>query len=64
MAGIEEEYAMEDGSVEKVKSSAKMRKGRGFGDKDRDYEKLQYESIDSSEGPGPMRLITNLIDYI
>lgn len=53
-AGITD-YPMDD-SVEKVKSAARMRKGRGFGDQDRDYEKLQYESIESTEGPGPMRL--------
>lgn len=51
MAGMEV-----DDSVEKVKSSAKVRKGRGFGDQDRDYEKFQYESIETTEGPGPMRL--------
>ena len=56
MAGImeSEDYEMDD-TVEKVKSSVKVRKGRGFGDQDRDYDKLQYESIDTTEGPGPMR---------
>jgi hypothetical protein len=56
MAGIEEDWDMEDNSmVDKVKSSVRVRKGRGFGDQDRDYESLQYESIDTSDGPGAMR---------
>lgn len=56
MAAIGEDYEMED-PVEKIKSSARVRKGRGFGLQDREYEeRLNYESIDSTEGPGPMRL--------
>lgn len=42
--------------VERVKHSARVRKGRGFGDA-RDSERLNYESIEDSGGPGPMRLV-------
>lgn len=50
------EYAMDDSSVERVKLSARVRKGRGFGD-NRDTERLQYESIEDTGGPGPMRFV-------
>ena len=57
MAAMGEDYEMED-PVEKIKSSARVRKGRGFGVQDREYEeRLNYESIDSTEGPGPMRSV-------
>jgi RNA-binding protein 8A len=65
MAGIEEDWDMEDNSmVDKVKSSVRVRKGRGFGDQDRDYESLQYESIDTSDGPGAMRSIEGWIVFV
>ncbi len=35
-------------------SSSKTRKGRGFDD-NRSSEKIQYESIEDTGGPGPMR---------
>ena len=54
MAGIKEDYSMDD-TVEKVKSGAKVRKGRGFGDSDRDSEHIQYESVEDTGGPGAMR---------
>lgn len=44
---------MED-DVERVKHSARVRKGRGFGDS-RDVERLKYDSIEDTGGPGPMR---------
>ena len=54
MAGIKEDYSMDD-TVKKVKSGAKVRKGRGFGDSDRDSEHIQYESVEDTGGPGAMR---------
>ena len=47
------EYCMDD-SVERVKLSARVKKGRGFEDS-RDSERIQYESIEDTGGPGPMR---------
>ena len=45
---------MDVDGVLRVKSQAKLKKGRGFGD-DREAERLEYESIEDTGGPGPMR---------
>lgn len=51
-------YGGDDSAVERVKLSARVRKGRGFGDS-RDTERLQYDSIEDTGGPGPMRFVLN-----
>lgn len=52
MAGIED-YQMGDDSVRRVKAAVRVRKGRGFGDSEQ--EKISYESMEDTGGPGPMR---------
>lgn len=45
---------MDVDGVQRVKSQAKVKKGRGFVD-DRESERLEYDSIEDGSGPGPMR---------
>ena len=52
MAGIED-FPMGDDSVQRVKAGVRIRKGRGFGESE--HEKITYESIEDTGGPGPMR---------
>ena len=47
----------------RVKSQAKVKKGRGFVD-DREAERLEYDSIDDNGGPGPMRSIEGWIVFV
>lgn len=57
-------YHGEDGDVERVKAGARMRKGRGFAEHDRDSERVQYESIEDTGGQGPMRSIEGWIVFV
>lgn len=57
-------YHGDDSQVERVKAGARMRKGRGFAEHDRDDERLQYESIEDTGGQGPMRSIEGWIVFV
>lgn len=50
--------------VDRVKAAARMRKGRGFGEQDRETEREGYDSIEDTGGQGPMRSIEGWIVFV
>ena len=57
-------YHGDDSQVERVKAAARMRKGRGFTENDREDERLKYDSIEDTGGQGPMRSIEGWIVFV
>jgi len=57
-----------DNNIQRLKDSARRRKGRGFGGEDRDNkEDLEFEGLDDSngtDGPGPQRSVEGWILFV